>query len=146
MDYAALKAELAGAAYAGLADAQAAEALMAPIACTVAVEARAVRSELMRRGKWPAVLIGSVSGTHDASWASCKLLYDFAGEGGVFGTDDASMLAALTAELDAMIAGGVIDAADKAAVLSLTGGFTNRAEQLGLGPVAACDVQTARLV
>jgi hypothetical protein len=145
MDYATLKSEIALPAYAGMTDAEISAALNAPIACTQDVPARSVRAVLMARGKWPLVLIASEATTKDATWAAARLLYDFVGEGGTFDTSNGAMLAALTGQMQTLVAGSVLVDADKAAVLALTEGTTTRAAQLGLGSVNAGDIQTARI-
>lgn len=122
MDYAALHAELAKPAYAGLSDDEIAAAVNAATVTVMRpVQSADARRYLMLVGKWPAVAAlarGLIAGSDAEKLAAVALVEGLA----MIDSFDVSVpeyAAAVEAQLAACVAAGLIDDADKAAIIGL---------------------------
>jgi len=111
-----------------------------------AVPAKDVRRYLLLAGKWPGIVDAA---NHDASASVRKAavnIVDTLANFEDFDLQDATVLAAVTAGLDGVIAEGLIEAAQKIVILAMENNRQSRAEELGLSPVKQGQVEVARAV
>lgn len=149
MDYGALHAELQKADYTGLSHVEAAAlGNTADQPGTRAVPAGDVIRALTLRGKWPAIVLASrrppTDTAADATILAAINMVEATTHFPSFDLQDATYLAAITAGLDALIAAGLIDASDKAAVLALENVLVSRFDLIGCGGATWDDVRRAR--
>lgn len=140
-----LRTELNDAAYSAMTDAQAAAALNVRDR-TGPITAEDVRRYLHLASKWSgikAASLGLQSSTETKRITALTFL-DALDQFVTFDLSIAAYATAVTAQLDACIGVGLIDAADKTAILALANNRRTRAEQLGLGPVKVGHVKDAR--
>lgn len=148
MNYAALKAEIAGPAYAGLSDAQIAAALNAPtVDVHRDVPAREIETLLLRSTEW-----GKVVRTADGRRAApeaiadiCISLVTAAERGRDLASASEEDFGRLQAMAEALVDAEVLSDTIRDALLALRTVQISRAAQLGLGAVTAGDVQTAKV-
>jgi hypothetical protein len=149
MDLAALKAELAGAAYQGLSDAAAAASLNAQvvdgsrdfaIADLVAVMARL--DKLAPLGALAREAATQVP-AHDAAVAAAASLLELARQPQLTSFPGAQR-GRFVGWVDALRVHGALTALERLVFLGLVDGKVSRAEQLGLGAVSHLDVAAAR--
>jgi hypothetical protein len=147
MDYAALKREMAGPAYAGQSDDAIADALNGEIADFRDVSAAEVRDLLMTRGVWGAVLRCSMSNGFDSAWEAARMMTDgLRDPPQIFRAADPGMREALKAGIGALAAAGVISAGDRNALAGLAHTTTSRATRLGWDrPLYPSDIAAARI-
>lgn len=151
MDYAALKAEIALPAYAGMSDAAIAAALNAATVDIVRkVPTWEARALLLATGEWGAIKLLSrqspTMGTPEAQAVAVAITtIDSMTETTVLDADQADAFAAMQTMVGVLQAAGVLSAGTGAAMLALRNTKTSRAAQLGLGPVRPGDVAAARV-
>lgn len=150
MDYAALKTEIAKPEYAGMTDAEIAEAINGKVvAVKVDVPSDTVRGTLYARGAWRQIVSLSLDAknsdpVHDAALVAAVQLVDFCRAGGVFSTSNGAILAQTAADLDALEAGDIITADDKMAVLALADASVPLWKSFGVRPLDFNDIAIAR--
>jgi hypothetical protein len=148
MDYAALRAEIAQPAYAGLSDAEIAAALNAEIDAVRNVATSDARALLLATGEWGAITLlarqePSESVPAEAIAAAITAI-DTLKLTEVLETTKTPYWQAVQAMVAGLQAAGVLSEATGTALLGLRETTTTRAAQLGLGQVSPGDIQTAR--
>jgi hypothetical protein len=137
MNYDILKLELQDAAYATMTDEEAAQALNALVVdAKQSISSHDIRKYLMLVDK----LLPIESSALESATAATRALEIFP----AFDMTESAVEAKLTAVLDALITDSLIDAADKAAILSLGDKLISRAELLGFPDVGVWHVAMAR--
>lgn len=132
-----------GRGYAGMTNQEAADSLNA-VDRPAPVPAKTVRKYLDLVGRWGGIARqrwdGPTAAARDAAFALHEALADYTD----FDLQDPLALAAITAQLDACIAAGLIDTEHKTAILALEDNQRSRAAELGIGRVTEADVQDSR--
>jgi hypothetical protein len=137
MNYEILKLELQDAAYAAMTDAEAAQALNALVVdAKQSISSHDIRKYLMLVDK----LLPIESSVLESATAATRALEIFP----AFDMTESAVETKLIAVLDALITDSLIDATDKAAILSLGDKLISRAELLGLPDVGVWHVEMAR--
>ena len=146
-DIAALAAELTNdplvIGYAGMLDQQVLDSLSAMVRPGV-FETSDAREYLLLQGRWPAiedaVLHHADAPVRQAAW-SIKIVLD---RYDTINMADPMRVAAISGTLDALVAAGLIVAADKTALLALGNDKQSRTAELGLGRLTVGDIMAAR--
>lgn len=145
MDYAALKAELAKPAYAGMTDAEAAVAInAATVVVKRPVQSADARRYLMLVGKWPTIAAlarGLIAGTDGEKLAAVALVEALTLKE-TFNLSVPAYLTAVQAQLGACEAAGLIDAADTAGILDFANVSVPLLPTIGCGEIQDVDVST----
>ena len=137
MNYDILKLELQDAAYAAMTDAEAAQALNALVVdAKQSISSHDIRKYLMLVDK----LLPIETSVLESATAATRALEIFP----AFDMAETAVETKLIAVLDALITDSLIDATDKAAILSLGDKLISRAELLGLPDVGVWHVEMAR--
>ncbi len=147
MDYGTIKAEIARDGYKGMDDAEIAAALNAK---TISIKRRVptyqARAILLKRGVWGALCIAAEQTNIPVELRAAAITArDTMLHTETMDTDEPEVEAIVAAMMSAFVQAGLMAAEVRDELLALIDGVTSRAAQLGLGPVAAGDVATARV-
>tara|TARA_R110000822_G_scaffold30982_1_gene89895 strand:+ start:46 stop:486 length:441 start_codon:yes stop_codon:yes gene_type:complete len=108
------------------------------------VPAKDVRRYLLLAGKWPGIVDAASTSTTEAVRLAAVNIIDTLANFEDFDLQDATVLAAVTAGLDGLIAVSLMDAAEKTVILAMENNRQSRAQEIGAGRLYWHDVQKAR--
>tara|TARA_R110000823_G_scaffold236419_1_gene362141 strand:+ start:1417 stop:1857 length:441 start_codon:yes stop_codon:yes gene_type:complete len=108
------------------------------------VPAKDVRRYLLLAGKWPGIVDAASTSTTEAVRLAVVNIIDTLANFEDFDLQDATVLAAVTAGLDGLIAVSLMDAAEKTVILAMENNRQSRAQEIGAGRLYWHDVQKAR--
>jgi hypothetical protein len=108
------------------------------------VPAKDVRRYLLLAGKWPGIVDAASTSATEAVRLAAVNIIDTLANFEDFDLQDATVLAAVTAGLDGLIAVSLMDAAEKTVILAMENNRQSRAQEIGAGRLYWHDVQKAR--
>jgi hypothetical protein len=108
------------------------------------VPAKDVRRYLLLAGKWPGIVDAASTSTTEAVRLAAVNIIDTLANFEDFDLQDATVLAAVTAGLDGLIAVSLMVAAEKTVILAMENNRQSRAQEIGAGSLYWHHVQKAR--
>jgi hypothetical protein len=108
------------------------------------VPAKDVRRYLLLAGKWPGVVDAASTSATEAVRLAAVNIIDTLANFEDFDLQDATVLAAVTAGLDALVTAGLIETANKTVILAMENNRQSRAQEIGAGRLYWHHVQKAR--
>lgn len=129
--------------YSGMTDAEAAASLHM-VNRPGAVPAKDVRRYLLLAGKWPGLVDAAANDSTGSVRQIAVNIVDTLANFEDFDLQDSTVLAAVTAGLDGAIAAGLMETANKTAILAMENNRQSRAAELGIPQTNLGDVIAAR--